>query len=155
MKTTIFTMLAAGMLLVPGVSHAERAEVGQLDCDVSAGIGAIVGTRQDLACTFTPSGNAPVQHYIGNITEFGLDVGTVDKGRMVWLVYNATREPVGGLQGTYDGVTAGASLGVGADAEILVGGSLKSLSLQPLAVDGDTGLNLAVGVTSLELRLAP
>ncbi|MCM2402671.1 DUF992 domain-containing protein [Rhizobium sp. S153] len=155
MKTTVFTLLAAGMLLAPGVSHAERAEVGQLDCDVSAGIGAIVGTRQDMACTFTPSGNEPVQHYTGNITEFGLDVGTIDKGRMVWLVYNATREPIGGLEGTYDGVTAGASVGVGADANILVGGSSNSLSLQPLSVEGDTGFNIAVGVTSLKLRLAP
>ena len=31
------------------------ADVGKLDCDVSKGIGVIVGSKQDLDCTFTPS----------------------------------------------------------------------------------------------------
>ncbi|MBB3320012.1 MULTISPECIES: DUF992 domain-containing protein [unclassified Rhizobium] len=155
MKHSVFYLLAAGMLAAPGVSRAERAEVGLLDCDVSAGIGVIVGTKQDLHCTFRRSDSGPVQHYSGSITEFGLDVGTVETGRMAWLVYNATRESVGGLQGTYDGVTAGASVGVGADAHILVGGSSRTVALQPVSIEGDTGLNLAVGVASLTLHQTP
>ncbi len=153
-KTYLLSLLAAGMLAAPAVANAERAEVGKLDCDVSAGIGVIVGSKQDVDCTFSPTASGAAQHYVGNITDFGLDVGTVEKGRMLWLVYNATREPVAGLQGTYSGVTADASVGIGGGANVLVGGSAKTLSLQPVSLEGDVGLNLAVGVTALKLRLA-
>lgn len=154
MKTYLLSLLAAAILAAPGIANAERAEVGKLDCDVSAGIGAIVGSKQDVNCTFTPTGSGAVQHYAGNITDFGLDIGRVEKGRMVWLVYSATREPVGGLQGTYGGVTADASVGIGGGANVLVGGAAKSLSLQPVSVDSEVGVNLAVGVAALKLRLA-
>ena len=154
MKMHTLSLLAAGMLAIPGIANAERAEVGKLDCDVSAGIGVIVGSKQDVDCMFTPTGSGVPQHYVGNVTDFGLDVGTVEKGHMLWLVYNATRDPVGGLQGTYSGVTADASVGVGGGANILVGGTTRTLSLQPVSIEGDVGLNFAVGVTALKLRLA-
>jgi hypothetical protein len=132
MKTPLLSMLAAAMLAAPGIANAERAEVGKPDCDGSAGIGVVVSSKQDVNCTFTPTGSGTAQHYVGNITDVGLDVGTVEKGRMLWLVYNATREPVGGLQGTYRGVTADASVGIGGGANVLVGGTAKTLSLQPV-----------------------
>src|ERR1700754_1699638 len=116
MKAYLLFLLAAAVLAAPGIANAERAEVGKLDCDISAGIGVVVGSKQDVNCTFTPSGNGTIQHYVGNITDFGLDIGTVENGRMLWLVYSATREPVGGLQGTYGGVTADASFGIGGGA---------------------------------------
>ena len=43
--------------------------------------------------------------------------------------------------------TAGAGLG----ANLLVGGTGRSFSLQPLSVQGQTGLNFAAGVTTLTL----
>jgi uncharacterized protein DUF992 len=52
-------------------------------------------------------------------------------------------------------VTAGAAVGSAAKAKGLVGGSNNSIALQPLSLEGQTGLNLAVGVEALELRLAP
>lgn len=155
MKITLLSLLAAGMLAAPVVANAAQADVGKLDCDVSKGIGVIVGSKQDLDCTFTPTtSDDSNQHYVGTITDFGLDVGTVEKGRMVWLVFNATREPVGGLQGNYAGVTADASVGVGGGANVLVGGTSKTISLQPVSLQGDVGVNLAVGVTALKLQLA-
>ncbi len=155
MKITLLSLLAAGMLAAPVVANAAQADVGKLDCDVSKGIGVIVGSKQDLDCTFTPTASDDSnQHYVGTITDFGLDVGTVEKGRMVWLVFNATREPVGGLQGNYAGVTADASVGVGGGANVLVGGTSKTISLQPVSLQGDVGVNLAVGVTALKLQLA-
>ena len=36
-------------------------------------------------------------------------------------------------------------------ANALVGGSNKSIALQPLSIQGQVGLNLAIGVTQLEL----
>ena len=41
------------------------------------------------------------------------------------------------------------------NANVLVGGSNSSISLQPLSLQGQTGLNLAVGVAALELRYGP
>jgi Protein of unknown function (DUF992) len=52
-------------------------------------------------------------------------------------------------------VTAGAAVGVGGNANVLVGGSNSSIALQPLSLQGQTGLNLAVGVAALELRYGP
>jgi hypothetical protein len=43
---------------------------------------------------------------------------------------------------------------VGGGAQLLVGGSNNAISLQPLSVQGQTGLNLAVGVASMSLKKA-
>jgi uncharacterized protein DUF992 len=42
--------------------------------------------------------------------------------------------------------------GVGANA--LIGGSNRSIALQPLSIQGQEGLNVAGGVTNFELRAA-
>jgi hypothetical protein len=39
-----------------------------------------------------------------------------------------------------------------AGAKVLVGGSNRTVPLQPLSVSGDLGVNLAVGVTGLRLQ---
>jgi hypothetical protein len=45
-------------------------------------------------------------------------------------------------------------VGAGLGANVLVGGSNRTVALQPLSVQGQAGLNLAVGVSELELRPA-
>jgi hypothetical protein len=45
-------------------------------------------------------------------------------------------------------------VGVGVGANALIGGSSKSIVLQPLSVQAQEGLNIAAGVASLELRAA-
>ena len=52
----------------------------------------------------------------------------------------------------YVGVSANGSIGIGLGANALVGGSEKKLGLQPLSVEGKTGLNIAVGVSKLTLE---
>jgi hypothetical protein len=56
------------------------------------------------------------------------------------------------LAGNYGGATAQANVGVGAAANVLVGGSANSISLQPLSIEGSTGLNVAAGIASISLR---
>ena len=46
------------------------------------------------------------------------------------------------------------TVGAGAGANVLVGGSNRTVSLQPVSVQGQTGLNLAAGVAELTLRPA-
>jgi hypothetical protein len=152
MITFVRSLFAAGILAAPVIASAAQADVGKLDCNVSKGIGVIVGSKQSVDCTFTPNGGRPSQHYIGTITDFGLDVGTVKKGRLIWSVFNVTREPIAGLQGSYAGATASASVGVGGGANVLVGGTNKTVSLQPVSLEGDIGVNLAVGVAALKLQ---
>jgi hypothetical protein len=58
----------------------------------------------------------------------------------------------GALAGTYLGASAEATAGVGAGANLLIGGSDDTISLQPLSVQGQTGLNAALGVSELILN---
>ncbi|MBN9354538.1 MAG: DUF992 domain-containing protein, partial [Hyphomicrobium denitrificans] len=44
------------------------------------------------------------------------------------------------------------AVGIGANANALVGGSGKSIVLQPISVEGQTGLNLSAGVAGLTLE---
>jgi hypothetical protein len=37
---------------------------------------------------------------------------------------------------------------------VLVGGSNQTIALQPVSVQAQTGLNLAIGVTEFKLRMA-
>ena len=58
----------------------------------------------------------------------------------------------GALTGDYGGVTAGAAASVGGNANVLIGGSTKSISLQPVSFEGDKGVNLAVGIAAISLK---
>ncbi|MEJ1938471.1 DUF992 domain-containing protein, partial [Nostoc sp. NIES-2111] len=66
-----------------------------------------------------------------------------------------TGAPAGALTGSYAGVGANASLIVGAGANVLVGGTGRAFSLQPISVEGQMGVNIAGGVTTLTLVAAP
>ncbi|KQV83550.1 DUF992 domain-containing protein [Rhizobium sp. Root1220] len=145
-------LLACSALLIPLSASAAQLEVGKLDCDISAGVGMIIESKQTVSCTFTPSLPGPAQTYKGSIDEFGLAIGDVKAGRMVWLVSSINGQPLAGLQGTYRGVAADASLGLGGGAKVLVGGSQESVSLQPLSLEGEEGVNVAVGVAALKLQ---
>ncbi|MGE4247557.1 MAG: DUF992 domain-containing protein, partial [Parvibaculaceae bacterium] len=58
----------------------------------------------------------------------------------------------GALSGTYVGATAEATAAIGAGANILVGGFNKNVTLQPVSLSGQTGLNVAAGVAELVLE---
>ncbi|QWW72609.1 DUF992 domain-containing protein (plasmid) [Rhizobium sp. WYJ-E13] len=149
------TTLLLAAFATTDVAKAEKAQVGTLDCNVSVGIGAIVGSKQEVDCVFKPSASGPDAHYTGTITDFGLDIGRIEQGRMIWLVYNLTAEDVNRLDGTYRGVAADATIGLGVGAKVLMGGARDNLSLQPISVQGQEGVNLAVGVAALTLRSNP
>ena len=75
---------------------------------------------------------------------------------MVWAVLAPTNGMQhGALAGTYVGASGSVSVGLGANANVLVGGSHRSIALQPLSVEGQVGVNLALGVAGLSLRPSP
>lgn len=143
-------------ILLPLASAAKAdpsVEVGVLSCTVEGGAGFIVGSTKNLVCQFERPGAD--ETYTGTIRKFGLDVGVTGKTVIVWAVFAPSKDiPSGALEGSYAGVSAEASVGAGLGANALLGGSDKSFALQPLSVQAQTGLNLAVGISSLSLKAA-
>ncbi len=147
--------VAAMVLATGGTAMAQQpVAAGTLTCDVSAGIGMIIGSRKSVACTFAPSYPGPVEYYNGTITKLGVDIGATAASVMLWLVYAPTSRPVGALAGQYVGATGEATFGVGLGANVLVGGSNRTVALQPLSVQGQQGLNVAGGVAELSLQFS-
>ena len=134
-------------------AHAQaKINAGTLTCSGGAGIGLILGSKKTYACTYKSASGRHVEDYSASITKIGLDVGVTDSSVIVWTVLASTDalEPRG-LTGNFVGATADAALGIGGGAKVLVGGSNNSIVLQPLSVQGQTGLNLAVGVAELSI----
>ncbi|WP_413991267.1 DUF992 domain-containing protein [Labrys okinawensis] len=155
-KATIFLLAVAGIALSSPSFAQSSSKIGALECDVSRGIGMFVVEKQTMICTFTPSNGGPIGRYTGKIDEYGVALGEVAAGRLVWAVLAATSGiPQGALAGTYAGAGADASAGVGVGANVLVGGSGRAFSLQPLSLEGEVGLNIAAGVTTVTLVYAP
>jgi len=101
--------LAALGLLPTGVNAASGVKVGMLSCDISGGIGLILGSSKAIDCMFQPGGNGPPEHYAGHITKLGVDIGITGKSVVVWAVFAPGKVNRGGLQGTYVGATAEAT----------------------------------------------
>jgi hypothetical protein len=158
MNKTLTALAAAAVMAAAATpsfaQQPERIKAGTLTCDVSAGIGLIVTSKKAVTCMFTPSPAGPREVYSGSITKFGLDIGATAGGEMVWAVYAPTTRRFGALAGVYSGATAEGTVGVGVGANVLVGGSNRTVTLQPVSVQGQAGLNLAVGVGALELHPA-
>lgn len=126
-------------------------KVGSLTCNVSSGFGFIFGSEKSLKCTF--AANNSNEHYTGTFSKYGVDIGYADSAVLVWGVVAPTSDVrPGALAGDYAGATAGATFGVGLGANVLIGGLDKSIALQPLSVQGNTGLNIAAGVGVISLK---
>ena len=135
----------------PAAAQA-NVQVGTLTCNVAGGWGFVFGSSKSVRCTFARAGGRP-EHYAGTINKFGVDIGYTQGGVLVWGVF----APSGGLapgalSGNYVGATGSATVGVGAGANVLVGGLDRSFTLQPLSLEAQSGLALAAGVASLTLR---
>ncbi|HWF96248.1 MAG TPA: DUF992 domain-containing protein [Xanthobacteraceae bacterium] len=133
-------------------AQAQRVRAGVLNCDVSAGLGLIIGSQRTVNCLFTPDTPGPQEGYFGTITKFGLDLGATAGGSMVWAVYADTSRGYGFLAGDYAGASGEATIAVGLGANVLVGGSSRTVALQPVSLTGQVGLNLALGVANLSIR---
>lgn len=157
MKHLIIAAAAAAFLTAISGARAQNAgfELGTLECNVAGGGSFIIGSTKDVVCKYTPADKAlSPETYRGKINKIGIDVGLTEKTRIAWVVFGPSKNVYApaALAGNYVGATAGASAGIGAGANLLVGGSKNMFTLQPLSVQAQTGLNLAVGVADLSLR---
>nr|WP_245206661.1 MULTISPECIES: DUF992 domain-containing protein [unclassified Rhizobium] len=147
----VIALVAAALVSSFYPASAARIQAGTLTCDVSAGIGKILVAQQDVDCTFKPTTGAP-EHYRGTIAKFGLEIGQIREASLVWFVYGATSLDAGALAGDYVGINADATIGVGLGANVLGGGQGKSIALQPVSVQSEQGVNVAVGTEELKLQ---
>jgi hypothetical protein len=154
MRKFVTLALAAAIpaMVATSATAQERTKVGDLTCDISGGLGLIFGSQKTLNCTFMPSVPGPVEHYAGTLTKIGVDIGATAGGVMVWLVYAPTNRGAGALAGSYGGATAEATVVGGLGANVRVGGSNRTIELQPVSVQGQTGLNVAAGVAGIDLH---
>jgi Protein of unknown function (DUF992) len=146
--------VAAAALLasLAGAIAQQRVQVGVLECRGGSSIGFIVGSVTNLGCVLRVNG-APDDSYVATIRKVGLDIGITQESALAWAVYApVARLGPGDLSGNYGGAQGSASIGVGLGGNVLVGGSANSIALQPLSVQGQVGINLALGVEGLELR---
>jgi hypothetical protein len=157
MKT--FRLMIGAAIAVTGLAMASAADaapagikVGTLTCNVASGMGFIFGSSKDLRCSYMPT-KARVEHYTGSISKWGVDIGYTGKGKLIWAVFAPTSDVnPGALEGEYAGATAQLNIAVGLGANVLVGGLDKSIALQPLSVEGSTGLNVAAGIGQISLK---
>jgi hypothetical protein len=82
----------------------------------------------------------------------GLELGVTAGGVMGWGVFAPTGgTPAGALAGEYVGASGDVSVGLGVGANVLFGGSNRTIALQPLSVEGEAGLNVSLGISGLRL----
>ena len=151
------TMTASAVVLCAAAlsPQAQAAEsgvkAGVLTCSVDSGWGFVFGSSRKLKCTYSHD-HGSLEHYSGSISKFGADIGYTAGGVIAWAVFAPTSVVgKGALAGDYGGVTGGAAVGVGVGANVLLGGFKESFSLQPLSVEGFTGLNVAGGIAGMTL----
>ncbi len=153
--------LLAGCLVALAAASSDvqaqaRIEAGLLTCQGEGGWGAILGSRREFMCELNGISGRSLGRYRAVVTRFGLDIGVTGPSVVIWAVFapadlaeaNITD---GALEGEFVGVGAEASVGLGLGANALIGGGPRSFALQPLSVEAQTGLNLAIGVQQLSL----
>lgn len=153
LSTFVGAAAIAAFAFVEAPRADTRVEVGVLACTAKSSKGFIVGSTRHLRCRFNRQGRD--EYYTGTINKYGLDIGTTQQAQIAWAVLAPTANlPARSLAGSYGGVGAEATVGVGLGANALIGGSSKSIVLQPISVQSQQGLNIAAGIASLELRPA-
>lgn len=145
---------ASAMSAWSDTERVDHVEIGSLDCEVEDS-DALLSLKQsrELSCTFNPvQEGLEDETYVGEITRFGLNVGKTQNAVIEWLVLAPTEKSYaeGGLEGEYSGISAQATLGAGVEGNVMLGGD-DQLTLQPISVGAQTGVNFAAGVGQITL----
>ena len=155
--TAAAVAMALAIVSYTPFAHAEEQKkmtvrAGYLTCHVASGWGFVFGSSRTVKCAYARDKNY-TEYYTGSITKFGADIGYLSSAVMLWAVVAPTTNlGEGALAGHYGGATASVALGVGAGANVLVGGFNHSIALQPVSIEGQNGLNVAAGVAQLALK---
>lgn len=148
-------MIGALALAAPARADEGGVKAGFLTCNVDSGWGFVLGSTRELKCSYVHD-HGSLERYTGHINKFGVDIGYQSGGVIVWGVLAPTADVgKGALAGEYGGVAGSAAVGVGAGANVLIGGFQKSITLQPVSIEGTSGLNVAAGIAQVTLQYQP
>ena len=163
MRRSTLAVVAMATLGLATVLHAQQrpsvpasskgVNAGSLSCNVAGGAGFFFGSSKALSCIFTRTDGSG-ERYVGDVRRFGIDIGYTEESQIIWLVFAPGNVTPGALAGSYAGATVQGTVGVGAAANILVGGNNGQITLQPVSVEGSTGVNVAGGVADIVLKPA-
>jgi hypothetical protein len=130
-------------------ARAQTFRVGRLLCASAPRVGRVLGSEQSLRCVFHAR-NPPRRYvYVGRIRRVGLDLGATTAGVLSWAVFaRNSRIGPGTLRGSYLGVSGNVALGPGVGVNVLIGGSRRTIVLQPLSIERTIGFNLAARTIS-------
>ena len=152
---TACAALALALATVPATAQeAGRTRAGTLTCAISPGVGMIVAGQRQLSCIYASARGRAREAYEGTASTLGLDIGATSGGQLTWAVFAPTTLRRAALAGSYVGATAGGTVGAGGGVNVLVGGSDRTVALQPISVQAQTGMNIAAGASTMELRPA-
>ena len=150
--TTFGIAIAALVAPIASADALPPVRAGILQCQGGQNVGFVVGSVTSLECVFKSEGRRP-EPYIATVRRYGLDLGITAQTQLAWAVSAPNnRVDRGDLAGKYGGVGANASVGIGGGGNFLVGGPANSYALQPVSVQGQTGLNVAAGIADLQLE---
>jgi hypothetical protein len=152
MRKILSVSLLSLALMASAADAKSGVKIGVLSCHVAGGAGFIIGSSKAVDCIYDPASGARREHYTGSIGKLGIDIGVTDQTTIAWAVFAPGKVNKHALRGTYTGASAEATVLVGLGANVLVGGFKKGINLQPISVQGQTGLNIAAGVASLKLH---
>jgi hypothetical protein len=157
-----YSILAALALIASLAASANAqapgpwTQAGMLSCKLSPSIGFIIAGHQPMECRFSPNDASPPQAYEGALNMVGLNIGITAGGVLGWAVLAPTAGiPAGALAGEYVGASGDIGFIVGVGANVLIGGSGRTVALQPVSLEGSVSTNVALGVSSLKLRSVP
>lgn len=146
----------SGLSIVPTKALAQPAswtQVGMLTCKLNPSIGFVIFGHQSMECRFVQNPPFPPQGYEGALNTVGIDIGVSAGGVLGWAVFAPSAgPPAGALAGEYVGASGEIGLGLGAGVNVLVGGSGRSFTLQPVSLEGSVAVNIVVGASGLQLR---
>ena len=126
-----------------------------LTCKLNPSIGFIIAGHQSMECRYVPGAGGAPQAYEGALNMVGINIGITAGGILNWAVLAPTDGiPAGALAGEYVGASGDVGFIVGVGANVLIGGSSRTVALQPVSVEGSVGANVALGVSALKLRPA-
>jgi|SRR5580704_6494570 hypothetical protein len=155
--SVLAALAAVATLAMPAVAQTPPSwtQTGMLTCRLNPSIGFIIAGHQSMECRFVQNAAIPPEAYDGALNTVGIDIGISAGGVLGWAVFAPTVGlPLGALAGEYVGASGDIGLGVGVGANVLVGGSGRTIALQPVSLEGSIAINVAVGASALNLRPA-
>jgi hypothetical protein len=148
-------LAALATILVAPAAFAQDSgtQLGTLTCKMTGIENLVVYTKEEFDCEFAQEG-AGSTTYKGVIHEVGVNLSMTKDATLVWGVIAPTGEVSSpdALKGHYVGAGAQVELVGGVGANVLVGGSGKTINLEPLSVEGMEGFGAALDITSFELK---